>query len=178
MQNPLSNELDVFRELVDEHQAAIRSFIAVRLDDPFEAHDLAQEVFLIAWKRIDALDLGQPIRPWLLRVANNLVRAHRRKGRAVPIGGSDMVQELLGQRAESMAETSLHGPVFDALEGCLAELEDGARKLIQMRYVEGMGISDIRKQVPGKHSTVTMKLHRLRALLFECIQEKMKGATL
>ena len=41
-------DFDSFGLLVDEHQAAIRAFVVSRINDPFEAHDIAQEVF---WSR-------------------------------------------------------------------------------------------------------------------------------
>lgn len=176
MSDSLPSDLSAIRQIVEEHQSAIRAFVSARLDDPFEAHDLAQEVFLIMWKQLDQLDLDQPLRPWLLGVANNLVRKHRRKSRAVPVGGNDEVLNLLDGRSEKIAEATLDGPVFDALDSCLAELGDDARKLVQMRYVDGLDIREIRSQIGGKHSAMTMKLHRLRALLFNCIQGKLKGA--
>ena len=39
-----------FEQIVAAHEAAVRAFVAVRIDDPFEAHDLAQEVFLLLWR--------------------------------------------------------------------------------------------------------------------------------
>jgi RNA polymerase sigma-70 factor (ECF subfamily) len=103
MQENSPSDLDAFREIIEEHQGSIRAFLTVRLDDPFEAHDLAQEVFLIAWKKADELDFDRPIRPWLLSVAANLVRQHRRKHRAAAIGGNDVVLDYLDERAEADA---------------------------------------------------------------------------
>ena len=46
------------------------------------AEDLAQEVFLVAWKRRDELTDPNGIRTWLYRVAVNVVRhRHRSEGR-------------------------------------------------------------------------------------------------
>lgn len=174
MENQPSNDLEAFEEIVREHQAVVRTFLTARLEDPFEAHDLAQEVFLIAWKQIGDLELDRSLRSWLLSVAANVLRKHRRKNRATPIGGGDVVLEFLNEQAEKTADTKLDGPVFDALERCLGELTDGPRRLIEMRYAEGLSIRDIGKQSGGKHSAVTMKLHRLRATLFDCIQRRME----
>ena len=110
-------DLAAFEQIVAAHEAAVRAFVAVRIDDPFEAHDLAQEVFLLLWRKLEEIDLDQPLRPWLLAVAMNLVRQHRRKSRATPVGGNDGVLELLQDRLAS--GDAVDGPAFAALERCL-----------------------------------------------------------
>lgn len=92
--------------------------MAVRIDDPFEAHDLAQEVFLLLRRKLEEINLNQLLRPWLLAVAMNLVRQHRRKVRATPADGNDSVLELLHERMDS--GDHVDGPVFLSLERCLA----------------------------------------------------------
>lgn len=172
MHLPPDKNLEAFGQIVAAHEPAVRAFIAVRLDDAFEAHDLAQEVFLLLWRKLGEVDAEQPLRPWLLGVAANLVRQYRRKGRATPVGGNDAVLELLNERVDG--DQGLVGPAFTALECCLAKLGEGARQLIEWRYAEGLEIREIRERAGGGHSAVTMKLHRLRVLLLECIRAEMK----
>lgn len=74
--HPKKDDLDAFEQIVAAHEAAVRAFIAVRMEDPIEAHDLAQEVFLLLWRRLEEIDVDRPLRPWLLTVAMNLVRGH------------------------------------------------------------------------------------------------------
>lgn len=170
------SDFESFEQIVAAHEAAVRAFIAVRLSDPFEAHDLAQDVFLLLWRKLGQIDLSQPLRPWLLTVATNLIRQHRRKGRAVPVGGNDAILDLLQSRLEGRA--AIRGPAFDALENCLGKLDDAARHLIQLRYKDELGIREIGNQTGSQHSTITMKLYRLRSLLFDCIQARMQEASL
>lgn len=168
-------DLHSFEEIVAAHEAAVRAFVAVRIDDPFEAHDLAQEVFLLLWHKLQEIDLDQPLRPWLLGVAMNLVRRHRRKSRAAPVGGNDAVLELLHDRLDN--GEAMDGPVFAALENCLNKLDEVARQLIQWRYVEGIAIREICRRAGSGHSAVTMKLYRLRSLLLDCIKANMQEAS-
>ena len=174
MPSQLPDDLDAFGKIIAEHADAVRAFVTVRLDDPFGAHDVAQEVFLLLWQKLDEVDLERPLRPWLLSVAANLVRQHQRKSRATPIGGNDALLDLLDARIEGADE--IRGPVFAAMEHCLAKLGADARQLIEWRYAEGLDIGEIRARIGGKHSAMTMKLHRLRALLLECIRAEMKEA--
>lgn len=166
-------ELEAFGRLVREHQAAVRAFILSRINDPFEAHDLAQETFLVAFQKIGGIDTSRPIRPWLVGIALNLVRNHLRKHRAQPVGNGDEIIALLESKIETGDSFWKEGPVFDALEHCQEKLEEKARDLLRLRYEEGMEISEIRSSVGGKHSTITMKLHRLREKLRDCIENRM-----
>lgn len=88
--------LEAFSLLVEEHQGAVRSFVTARIDDAFEAEDIAQEAFLIAFRKLSEVDQSRPIRPWLCAIAGNLVKNYRRKRRAKPVGGSgDVILDLL-----------------------------------------------------------------------------------
>lgn len=153
----------------------IRAFITARIDDPFEAQDIAQETFLIAFRKLPDIDQSRPLRPWLCTIAANLIRNHRRKRRANPVGGSnDAILELLDAEIETLPQAWSDSAIGDALKICLTKLEETGRDLIRLRYEEGMGIAEIRRSFGGKHSTMTMKLHRLRDQLRGCIENRMK----
>lgn len=169
-------DLEAFGLLVERHQAAIRGFAAARIDDPFEAQDLAQEVFLVAFRRLREIDAERPLRPWLFAIAANLIRNHRRKRKPVPMGGSsEEILALLNREVESLDANWNEGPAFAAMEVCLGKLEGAARELLRLRYEEGMGIAEIGGSIGGKHSTITMKLHRLREQLRSCIEGQVEG---
>ncbi|TWU56446.1 ECF RNA polymerase sigma factor SigW [Rubripirellula tenax] len=168
------NDLEVFGLLVEEHQAAIRAFLVSRINDPFEAHDLAQNVFLIAFRKLAKIDATRPIRPWLLGIAANEIRNHRRKRGDIPVGSHAEIAQLLEAEIESGNADWDDGAVFEALDRCLTRLGDRARELLRLRYEEGMDLVEIRSALGGKHSTITMKLHRLREQLRACIERQLE----
>lgn len=168
------DEHDFFRRIVEEHQAAIRAFAAARIGDPFEAHDIAQEVFLVAFDKVNEIDASRPLRPWLYQIAANLIRNHRRKRRAVTLhSASDSILELLNAEIDSGGLGLYDESLLEALGKCLSGLESNARELLRLRYEEGLGISEIRASQGGGHSAMTMKLHRLREQLRLCVEHRM-----
>lgn len=169
-------ELETFGRLVREHQASVRAFILSRMNDPFEAHDLAQETFLVAYRKIGEIDTNRPIRPWLMGIALGLVRNHWRKHRAQPVGIGDEITALLEARIADEKSVWKEGPVFEALEHCEAKLGESARQLLRLRYEEGLEISEIVSSAGAKHSAITMKLHRLREKLRDCIENRLGKA--
>ena len=44
-----------------------------------DAEDLAQEVFVVVYRRWADFDQARPLKPWLFGIAYNLVRDHRRR---------------------------------------------------------------------------------------------------
>lgn len=67
------------RLLHEEHAGPLHAFCVRFTGDPQRAEDVVQEVFLRAWRSLSSTDLRTgPVRPWLLRVARNLLTdAHR-----------------------------------------------------------------------------------------------------
>jgi len=71
-----SDEADAFRWLFDRHAQAVFAFCARRTADLNLAEDLTSTVFLEAWRNRHRTGLASspnPL-PWLLGVANNVVR--------------------------------------------------------------------------------------------------------
>jgi len=74
-------DLNALAALVTRHQQAVRACLAARLDDPHEAEDLVQEVFVTAFRKLGEFDPERPLAPWLRSIAMNLLRNHWRKFR-------------------------------------------------------------------------------------------------
>jgi len=170
-------DLQAFGQLVRMEQDAVRAFLAVRLARTDEAEDLAQETFIRAFRELGEFDTDRPLRPWLIGIAHNLLHNHLRKFRAEPIGGNEELQVvfdgfLLSQRAERQVPE-----LFVYLEECLAKLDAKAKEMIEARYIRGETIKEMRVTSGKGHSALTMYLHRIREVLGECLQRKMKRST-
>src|SRR5690606_8676992 len=78
-------ERAAFAELVERHSRGVLVFLTVRMSNPAEAEDLAQETFLIAWRKLAAFDPDAPFGPWLRGIARHLLQNYWRKRRAEAI---------------------------------------------------------------------------------------------
>jgi len=111
---------EAFTDLVRRHQYAVRACLAVRLGDPHEAEDLAQEVFVTAFTRLREFDVDRPFGPWLRGIAFNLLRNHARKFRPRAIGGNEELTALL---RDSEADRAARLDVIHRLEARIAKIE-------------------------------------------------------
>ena len=89
---------DRFRLLFEEHWAEIAAYARRRLPDA-DAADLAAEVFLVVWRRIDAIPEGAAARLWLFGVARRVHANHQRARRRRDRLDRALVEAFAQQRA-------------------------------------------------------------------------------
>ena len=163
---------EAYAELIRRHQSAVRTCLAVRLDQPHEAEDLAQEAFVTAFRKLNEFDADRPFGPWVRSIAFNLLRNHWRKFRAIAMGGDEELAALVEQRV-SVRSIRHEGRELGALRECVEQLDHSSRALVERRYAEDATVRQIAAEQGRKYSAVTMQLHRLRQLLAACVQGKL-----
>jgi RNA polymerase sigma-70 factor (ECF subfamily) len=104
-----------------------------------DAEDLAQEVFLVMWRRWADYDTERPLRPWLAGIAFKVAHDHRRRsGREVPGGLVDAEDQAPGAE-EHLASARARSLVLKAL----ASLPEKQRTLIVMHDLDGASMREI-----------------------------------
>jgi RNA polymerase sigma-70 factor (ECF subfamily) len=163
-----------FGQLVLLHQRGVRVCVALRMHDPHEAEDLAQEAFVIAWRRLRDFAPEARFGPWVRGIAINLVRNHWRKHRAQPVGGSGELDALIAaQQDDRGGNDDAHHGTLAALGACLGRLDQPDRQLVRLRYEDAVSIEELSARLNARPSTLTMRLHRLRAALRSCIERQL-----
>ncbi|HTU30861.1 MAG TPA: sigma-70 family RNA polymerase sigma factor [Solirubrobacteraceae bacterium] len=168
-----AGEEDAFEQIVAMH--ADRVYGALRRFglDPGEADDVAQEVFLRAWRSIDRFQGRAQLSTWLYRIAFN--EAQRRLARNASAtlgtdpGGEDRLRSAQGPPDEG-PEARLEGRELTAMvERALRELPDEWRAAVVLRDLEGLSTAEAARAVGVREAAFKSRLHRgrmqLRALL-------------
>ncbi len=168
-----SGDQNAFAELVALH--ADRVYGALRRFglDASDADEVAQEVFLRAWRGLARFEERAQFSTWLYRIAFN--EAQRRLSRrAPPRVEPDRDRE---DPVIALPEAPHLGPEAQALDRefekilnqALAELPDEWRAAIVLRDIEGLSTKDAAKIVGARPAAFKSRLHRgrmqLRALL-------------
>lgn len=163
-----------FDALVGRHHRRVRACLVARMSDPHEAEDLAQEVFVTAYRKFADYDPDRPLAPWLRRIALNLLRNHWRKFRAEAVGGNAELAALLDRRIEADCTAAREPLLHAALRDCLEDIDGPARDLLHRRYGEEESVRELSDRLQRGYSAITMQLHRLRELLADCIGRKVR----
>ena len=169
-----SDWMEAFGELVRLHEGWVRGFLRSRIHDWAAADDLAQDVFVTAFRRIKTYTTGASFEGWLRGIAVNHLRNFVRKRREQCIGGNDELQALIDRGANAFLATGDESGALDALHKCLGKIDGPSRDLLNQRYVNGKTVREIAAECGKGYSALTMHLHRLRELLAECVQKKME----
>lgn len=169
---------DNLEALVRIHQAEIFRYLRyLGADDRSLAEDLVQEVFLAAWRSPSApvTDDVRRQAAWLRGVARNMFYAHcRRERKKRPLDEATLAQ------AESLwaNEFLREGDGFDyveALRKCLARLQDRQRRCVDMRYAQNKSRSEMAAALQMTDDGVKSALQRIRALLADCIEQRLRS---
>jgi RNA polymerase sigma-70 factor (ECF subfamily) len=163
-------------EIVRRHQAVIRSYVGRLSPDPVTADDLAQEVFLVALRKIHRIDPRKGIRPYLLGVARNLVRlAWREKVRGREHPGDALFKILAARSPEE--ERPLEPDVrLTLLRECMRELAPKALDMVLRHYRQEQQCDEIAGALGTTPGNVRSILARARQLLRECMEPKLDRA--
>ena len=83
-----AGDVQSYATIVKRFQASIMTLCVAILRDRQAAEELAQDVFVQAYRRLDTFDLRRPMKPWLAKIAHRLAlqRWRQRAARGVPPG--------------------------------------------------------------------------------------------
>lgn len=148
----------MIQELYERHFEELRRYCWQLCRGGEGASDLAQETFLRALERAEAmasLTLAQQ-RAWLYKTARNLfLDGARRSARLLQKQRYLLDEEAAEERGYAQAETEL----------LLLRLPPEDRTLFRLRYMEGYSAADLGEMFDMPAATVRTKLLRARQLL-------------
>ena len=164
----MAGSREAFGRIVEREQAKVRAYIACRMPCPDDAEDLAQETFVIAYRRLDTFQQTGEIWPWLRGIARNLVLNARRK----LSHREQLFEGILDEVPESVQEqTPSDSLIFVALSSCVAKLSDKMREFVRLRYSVGQSLSEIAAKLGLTAGSVRVTHVRLLKSLRKCVWE-------
>jgi RNA polymerase sigma-70 factor (ECF subfamily) len=170
----LRGSQDAFRELVVRFERPVYSLVQRMVQDPGTAEDLAQEVFVKAYRRLDTYDPQWKLSSWLFKIAHNTTIDHLRRAvpETVPLESeeedrADLSAVLADEAAESPAAAAERRDLARSLERAISRLRPEYRQAVLMFYAHGASYQEICEATGLPLGTVKTNLHRARKELAE-----------
>ena len=164
----LARDLDrSFERLVIAYRSRIVDFVARMLHDDARAEDVAQDVFVRAYRALQTYPeertMSLRLRSWLYAIAHNLTRNAVRD--APP--RSDSLDFDDGEPRAALAdpdpgpeEALLRAAAWDSVASAIARLSPALRPAFVMRYVDELSYDEIAASLEQPVGTVKASAHR------------------
>ena len=162
-----------YGELVSQHARRVLSFVMRLLADRNEAEDVAQDVFVKAYQKLDTFRGDSPFLSWLLRIAyhESIDHLRRRQPHMVDIDDITTTNDLMTCSALDMELTTGNEERIRLLQEAVEQLKPDEQLLIHMYYYEDRSLNDIAYITDVKPNTLSARLHRIRERLLIIIKE-------
>jgi RNA polymerase sigma-70 factor (ECF subfamily) len=157
---------EAFGQLMRHYRSLIYTFLYRYGIDSQNRDDLFQEIFLKIHLAAPRYRPNQPLRPWLVSIALNTVRNHRRNE-----GRRWRFIKQLPQEPEA------HEPGTDEIaeqqatvlwmESRIGKLPDAQREILMLTTIKGLRMKDVAAMLKMPESTVKTHLRRARLTLAE-----------
>ena len=161
----LAGERQAFGWLVERYQDRMIAYVRYMGFDEAEAHDLAQDAFVRAFRHLRRCGEPERFAGWLFKIVSNLCRtAGARSARRA----TEPLEALAGALAageplpDEEAEAKwLRQQVRAALRGIAPE----QREALVLMYLQGHSVSEIEELTGASSSAIKMRLKRGREAL-------------
>lgn len=156
-----------FGEIVRRYQRAVYRVAYGLTRSPSDADDLAQETFVRAYQALSRFRVGEPLYPWLARIATNLAFSlHRRRRRRPETSIEPLVEAgrqwgIDADPADEMAERERHRHLEQAFE----TLKPEHQAVLVLRAIQDLSYEEIAATLKVPVGTVMSRLSRARAEL-------------
>jgi len=147
---------DAFDILVDRHRRRIYSLVC-RLGSPAEADDLAQEVFIAAYKALRSFRGDATFSTWLYRIAVHVCSHHLRKRRLDTTDLDD--EEPDEDRGSDPEEYAIASELQQRVRGAIEGLPYKLRLVVVLRDLQGLSYEEIAQVAGCPIGTVRSRLH-------------------
>jgi RNA polymerase sigma-70 factor (ECF subfamily) len=171
-----------YQTLITRFQQPVYNLVYRLLNDPSEASDVVQEVFLKVFRSVGSFRGQSSLKTWIYRIAMNEAHNHRRwfgRRRSHEIGLDDdqgdgkTYEQVLSDQGRSPFDLTLDHETMQYIETALAALKPAFRAAVVLRDIEGLSYEEIGEVLQISLGTVKSRILRgreaLRQLLAGCL---------
>ena len=156
---------ELFGEILQRFQSKITRYISKFLRDPKDSEDIAQEVFIKAYRNIQSFDSERKFSSWLYRIAHNESINFLKKKRveSIPLFDFDTLFPHISHEDHKDEVNTLE--IKEQIELSLDQLDSKYREPLVLYYIEGFDYKEIAEILRIPTATVGVRLNRGKKIL-------------
>ena len=149
--------MEQFMKAYDELSDAIFRHCWFKIGDKEKAKDIMQDTFTKTWQAINQGSQVSNLKPFLYKVANNLIIDEYRKKKELSLDG------LMADGFEpGFDELKTTEQVIDAklVINTINQLDDKYREAVLMRYIDELSLKEIAEITGDSENNISVRIHR------------------
>jgi RNA polymerase sigma-70 factor (ECF subfamily) len=172
-------ESEAFGPLVEKYQPRVFSLVYHLVRRRDETEDLAQEIFIKAFRAIRSYNFQSSFATWLSRIATNHCYDYLRHERASRVSfywqmGENSQQELESNAESKPAQALDHEEqvvLKDLVDKLLGRAPENDRQILILKELQDYTVEEIAALLNLKPTTVKVRLHRARKRMLEDLRQ-------
>jgi RNA polymerase sigma-70 factor, ECF subfamily len=172
-----TGDRNAYRTVIQQADATVRVVVAAIVPDGSLIDDVTQEVFITAWSKLEDYSAGTDPLRWFKAIARNHA-LNARRGWLRHAANRQQYQADLAPVLEPSAlafAERIDAGILDVMDQCLQALGTSGRAVIHEHYWDGSSPEDIAFRRGRQAGWARVTLHRLRAMLGDCLAAKGVG---
>jgi RNA polymerase sigma-70 factor, ECF subfamily len=156
---------EAFGELYERYAAAVFRFLFAQLDNNMDAEDMAEEVFIKAWRALPGFrEQGTPFSAFIFRIAHNTLIDHYRS-RSRSEQHVDLDDHHLPDPQPDPIEQIVTKMDHLELRQTIMKLREDYRTVLVARYISDLTAEEVARMMGRSAGAVRVLQHRALAAL-------------
>lgn len=175
----LQGDLESFELLIERYQQAVYNIAYYKSRNYFDAEDLAQDIFLAAFKALPTLKDINKFSSWLFGIAYNRCHKWFHRERTKIVKFKEISRQLSQQQRMERLKSGQPGTRFAGEEPEIAEflhrLPGDVKKVLKLKYLEGLSYDEISDKLDIKPHRIDYLIRKGKKLIRERWDQRNKS---
>ncbi|WP_052180639.1 RNA polymerase sigma factor [Alistipes sp. ZOR0009] len=177
IQRAKENHSPAVAELINRYKGMVYTIALNILKNKEEAEEVAQDVFVKAFTKLNLFRMDSSFSSWLYRIAyNTAISRTREQKRAKAYEEEVVATESFEQQAKAFGDLE-QDDRKRFLKKAMERLDSDDNLLLILFYYDGKSMEEIAQITGYSDSNVKVKIYRARKKLHEELEKLLKGET-
>lgn len=170
-----NGDREAFRTLVERYQGMVYDLTCRYADRRAESEDLAQDIFLLAYQRLEQLDRADRFASWLYAMALNQCRDYAKNVRRETYAMSETDERPDRQESKdpSIVDDLVVAEASDRLWEAIYDLDPKYLIPLLLKYRDDLSYAVISERLDVTVGALKVRVHRARKQLQEQLSEEL-----
>jgi len=170
-----TGDVKAFAVLVDHYKNMVYTIVLRITGNREDAEEVAQDVFLKAYQKLDKFRGDSKFSTWLYRIAFNEAVSKTRKRSLITTQIKENLEESLSEDIGTHEILGLNpGEQRDLIGLVLMKLNELEKTLVTLYYLESGSIEEVSQITGMTTSNVKVKLHRTRKKMYQIMNRSLQ----